>query len=70
MNNYRFYFPARVQDFKSAELDFFDCVYSSGASVGLGDGDSNGCTSFSCQSKLEHCFGLDFKANRSYLPLI
>ena len=70
MDNYQFYLPARVRDFKSAEPDFSSCIYSSGASVGPGDGDPDGCTSFSCQSKLEHCFGLSLKANRSSLPLI
>ena len=70
MDNYRFYLPARVQDFKSTESDFSSCIYSSGASVGLGDGNPDGCTSFSCHSKFEHCSGLGLKANRSSLPLI
>ena len=70
MDNYRFYLPARVQDFKFAEPDFSSCIYSSGASVGLKDGDPNGCTSFSYHSKLEHCSGLGLKVNRSSLPLI
>ena len=70
MDNYRFYLPARVRDFKSVKPDFSDHVYSSGASVGLSDGDLDGCTGFSCHSKLEHCYGLVLKANRSSLPLI
>ena len=45
-------------------------IYSSGALVGPRDGDPNGCTGFSCHSKLEHCFGLGLKANRSSLPWI
>jgi hypothetical protein len=35
-----------VWNFKSSEQDFFsNLVYSLGASVGLGDGDLDGCTS-------------------------
>ena len=59
-----------VQDFKSAEPNFSSCIYSSGVSVGLRDGDPNGCTDFSCHSKLEHYSGLSLKANRSSLLLI
>jgi hypothetical protein len=67
MDNYRFYLLARVRDFKSVELDFSSCIYSSGALVGLRDGDPTG---FSCHSKLEHCSGLGLKAKHSSLPLI
>ena len=70
MDNYRFYLPTRVRDFKSAEPDFSSCIYSSSALVGLGDVDPDGCTGFSCHSKLEHCSGLGLKANCSSLPLI
>ena len=70
MDNYRFYLPVRVQDFKSSELDFSSCIYSLGGLVGLGDGDPDGCTGFLCHSKLEHCFGLGLKANRSSFPLM
>ena len=70
MDNYRFYLPARVQDFKSAELDFSSCIYSSGISLGPRDRDLAGCICFSCHSKLEHCSSLGLKANRSSLPLI
>ena len=70
MDNYRFYLPARVQDFRFAEPDFSDHVYSLGASVDLRDGDPDGGICFSRHSKLEHCFGLGLKANRSSLPLI
>ena len=70
MDNYLLYLPARVQDFKSTEQDFSSCIYSSGASVAPRDGDIDGCTSFSCHSKLEHCSGLGLKANISSLPLI
>jgi hypothetical protein len=46
MDNYRCYLPARVRIFKSSGQDFFsNLVYSSGASVSLGDGDLDGCTS-------------------------
>ena len=70
MGKYRFYLPVRVRDFKSAEPDFSGCIYSLGASVGPEDRDLDGCTSFSCHSKLEHCSDLGLKANRSSLPLI
>ena len=70
MDNYRFYLPTRVRNFKSAEPDFSSRVYSLGASVGPEDGDLDGCTSFSCHSKLEHCSRLALKANRPSLPLI
>ena len=70
MDNFRFYLPTRVRDFKSAEPDFSDCIYSSGALVGLEDGDPNSCTCFSCHSNVEHCSDLGLKANRSSLPLI
>ena len=65
MDNYQFYLPTMVQDFKSTEPDFSSCIYSSGALVDPGDGDPNGSTGFSCHSKLEHCSGLGLKANRS-----
>ena len=70
LDNYRFYLPARVRNFKFAEPDFSSCIYSLGASVGPGDGDLDGCICFSCHSKLEHCSSLGLKANRSSLPLI
>jgi len=70
MDNYRFYLPARVQNFESTEPDFSDRVYSSCASIGLGDGDLDGCTYFSRQFNLEHRSGLGLKANRSSFPLI
>ena len=38
---------ARVWDFESTEPDFSNCIYSLGASVGLRDGDPDGCTGFS-----------------------
>ena len=70
MDNYRFYLLARVRNFKSAKLDFSSFIHSLGASIGLEDGDLNGCSSFSCHSNLEHCSGLGLKANRSSFPLI
>ena len=70
MDNYRFYLPARVRNFKSAEPNLSICVYSSCALFGPRDGDLDGCTCFSCHSKLEHCSGLGLKVNRSTLPLI
>jgi hypothetical protein len=44
LDNYRFYLPSRVWNFKSAEPDFSSFIYSSSASVGLGDGETDGCT--------------------------
>ena len=70
MDNYRFYLPARVQDFKSAKPDFSSCIYSSGALFGPRDGDLDCCTCFSCHSNVEHCSGLGLKANRYSFPLI
>ena len=70
MDNYRFYLPARVRSFESAEPDFSILFHSSGASIGPGDGDLDGCTCFSRHSSLEHCSGLGLKANRSSFPLI
>ena len=70
MDNYRFYLSARVWVFKFTEPDFSSCIYSLGASVGLRDGDPDGCACFSCHFKLEHCSGFGLKANRSSLPLI
>ena len=70
MDNYRFYLPTRVQNFKSVEPDFSSCIYCSAASVGLGDGDLDGCSCFSCHSNVEHCSDLGLKANRSSVPLI
>ena len=47
MDNYQFYLPARVQCFKSSEYDLIEEVlYFLGASIGLGDGDLDGCTSY------------------------
>ena len=45
MDNYQFYLPARVRCFESSEQDSSSLIYSSGASVGLGDGDLDSCTS-------------------------
>ena len=46
MDNYRCYLPAMVQNFKSSGQDSLEKVlYSLGASVGLRDGDLDGCTS-------------------------
>ena len=70
MDNYRFYLSARVWNFESAEPDFSIFVNSSGASIGPGDGDLDGCTYFSRQTNLEHCSGLVLKANRSSFLLI
>ena len=70
MDNYWFYLPTRVQNFKSVEPDFSSCIYCSAASVGLGDGDLDGCSCFSCHSNVEHCSGLGLKANHSSFPLI
>ena len=70
MDNYRFYLLVRVWDFKSAKPDFSVHVYSSGASIGPGDGELDDCICFSCQSNLEYCFGLGLKANRSSFLLI
>ena len=70
MDNYRFYLLARVQNFKSTEPDFSSLFHSSGASIGPGDGDLDGCICFSCHSKLEHCSSLGLKVNRSSFPLI
>ena len=44
MDNHRFYLPARIQNFESAELDFSSLVHSSGAPIGPEDGDLDGCT--------------------------
>jgi hypothetical protein len=53
-DNYQFYLPVRVQNFESTELDFSSLVHSSGASIGLGDGDLDDYTSFSHHTNLEH----------------
>ena len=46
IDNYQFYLLARVQCFKSSEQDLIEEVlYFLGASIGLGDGDLDGCTS-------------------------
>ena len=69
MDNYRLYHLAMVWCFQSSEQDLTrEVLYSSGASIGPGDGHLNGCTScdgdsddnatFSFQSCLG-C-GLDF----------
>ena len=67
MNNYQFYLLARVQIFKSSGQDFSSLVHFLGASVGLGDGDLDSCTSCDGDSddvtfSLHTClvYGLDF----------
>ena len=46
MDNYQFYLLTRVRCFKSSEQDLTgEVLYSLGASIGLGDGDLDGCTS-------------------------
>ena len=45
MDNYRCYLLARVQNFKSSNRTTSSLVYTLGASVGLRDGDLDGCTS-------------------------
>jgi hypothetical protein len=45
MDNYQCYLSVRVWIFKSCEHDFSISFYSSGASVGLRDGDFDGYTS-------------------------
>ena len=69
MDNYQFYLPARVQCFKSSEYDLIEEVlYFLGASIGLGDGDLDGCTSCDGDSNDDVTFsfhtylvcGLDF----------
>ena len=42
--------------------------YSLGVSLGLRDGDLDTC--FACHSKLEHCFDLGLKVNRSSFSLM
>ena len=66
-HNYRFYLTMRVQCFESSEQDSSGFVYSSGASVGPGDGDLDSCTSCDGDSddvtfSLHTClvYGLDF----------
>ena len=44
MDNNRFYIPARVRNFESAELDFSSLSYSSGASIDPRDRDLDNCT--------------------------
>jgi hypothetical protein len=45
IGNYRIYLLARVRCLESAEQDCSSLVYSSGAWIGPGDGDLDGCTS-------------------------
>ena len=66
MDNYRFYLPARVRNFESAEPDLSSLVYCSGASIGPGDGDYDGCTFYDGDSNndatffFQTCFGCEF----------
>jgi hypothetical protein len=47
MDNYWFYLSARVQCFESSKQDLTrEVLHSLGASVGLGDGDLDGCPSY------------------------